>query len=72
MAAGRVLVTQDVPSGLVEVPQQSRGNVSDERGDCGLAVLGDDPPVIRRQPLDEDPPGGAAEDGGIMESPCRT
>jgi hypothetical protein len=78
MAAGRVFVAQDIPSGLVEVPQQGRGDVPDQRGDRGLAGLGDDPPVAGGQALGEDLavcgvddrsqrrvlPGGRDADGG--------
>ena len=48
-----VLVAKDVPSGLVEVPEQDRGDLVDKRGYRGLAGLGDDPPVARGHALRE-------------------
>src|SRR5512146_1969790 len=53
MAAGRVLVAEDVAPCLVEAPQQGRGDLLDEGSDRGLAGLGDNPAVTGGQALDE-------------------
>ena len=64
MPAVYVLVAKDVPSGLVEVPEQDRGDLVDKRGYRGLAGLGDDPPVARGHALREHHAIGSVDDGG--------
>src|SRR5215472_4758455 len=64
VAAVYVLVAEDIPSGLVEVPEQGRGDLLDKGGYRGLAGLGDGPSVARWHALCEHPAIGSVDDGG--------